>query len=258
MRDAEPAEFVRTYLFAGTQHTPGALPPLAANSSTGDRGYHVFNVVDYSPLLRSALINLDRWVSEGIEPPPSRFPRLADATAVEAESLASFYATIPGGRFPERITRPSQFDFGPDYARGIAVYPPKTGASYKTYVSSIDPDGNEVAGIRPWELEAPLATFTGWNTRHPETGAAGDLMSMNGSTFAFPLTRAERERTRDPRLSIAERYPSKAAYLERVREATRKLVTARFVLAEDLEAVVERAGRLWDWIHGEGSRARSG
>jgi hypothetical protein len=256
--DAEPAEFVRTYLFAGTQHTPGALPPLAANSSTGDRGYHVFNVVDYAPLLRSALINLNRWVTEGVEPPPSRFPRLADGTAVEAESLASFYATIPGARFPERVARPTKLDFGPEYARGIALYPPKSGAPYKTYVSSVDRDGNEVAGIRPWELEAPLATFTGWNTRHPETGGAGDLMSMNGSTFPFQLTRAERERTGDPRLSIAERYASKAAYLERVRETTRKLIADRVVLAEDLEAVIERADRLWDWIHGEGSRARSG
>jgi hypothetical protein len=255
-RDAEPAEFVRTYLFAGTQHTPGSVPPLAANSSTGDRGYHVFNTVDYSPLLRSALMNLDRWVTDGNEPPPSRFPRLADGTAVRAESLAAFYATIPGARFPERITRPPHLDFGPDYERGIAVYPPQSGAPYKTYVSSADRDGNEVAGIRPWELEAPLATFTGWNTRHPDTGAAGDLMSMNGSTLPFPLTRAERERSGDPRLSIAERYPSKAAYIERVRETTRKLIAARFVLAEDLEAVVERADRLWDWIHGETWRAR--
>ena len=59
-RDLAHAPFVRAYLFAGTQHTPGALPPLAANSSTGDRGYHLFNVVDYSPLLRAAFVNLDR------------------------------------------------------------------------------------------------------------------------------------------------------------------------------------------------------
>jgi hypothetical protein len=248
-RDVEPAEFARTYLFAGTQHTPGALPPPAANSSTGDRGYHVFNVVDYAPLLRSALVNLDRWVSEGVEPPASRFPRLADGTAVEAESLAAFYATLPGARFPERIARPPRLDFGPDYARGIAVYPPKTGAAYKTYVSSVDRDGNEAGGIRPPELQTPLATFTGWNTRHPETGGAGDLMSMNGSTLPFPLTRAERERSGDPRPSIAERYASKAAYLERVREATRKLIAERYVLAEDLEAVLDRADRLWNWIH---------
>jgi hypothetical protein len=41
----------------------------------------------------------------------------------------------------------------------------------------------------------------------------------------------------------------RAAYLKRVRETTRKLITERHVLAEDLEPIVERAGRLWDWIH---------
>jgi hypothetical protein len=247
-RDVEPADFVRAYLFAGTQHTPGALPPAAANSSTGDRGLHPFNIVDYSPLLRSALVNLDRWVSEGAEPPPSVIPRIADGTAVEAESLAAFYARIPGARFPDRLPHAPRLDFGPEIDRGIAVYPPKTGPAYRTYVSAVDEDGNEIAGLRPPELEAPLATFTGWNTRHPETGGAGDLMSMNGSTLPFAATAEERERTGDPRQSVAERYPSRAAYLERVRETTRKLIAKRHALAEDLEAIVERAGKRWDWI----------
>jgi hypothetical protein len=123
------------------------------------------------------------------------------------------------------------------------------GAAYRSYVSAVDADGNEVGGLRPPELVAPLATFTGWNTRHPDTGAAGDLMSMNGSTLRFPLTREERERSGDPRRSIAERYASRNAYLEQVRRTTRELVQKRHVLAEDLEAIVERAGKRWDWIH---------
>ena len=204
---------------------------------------------DYAPLLRSALINLDRWVSEGVEPPPSAYPRVADKTAVEAESLASFFRTLPGARFPDRVTRPSRLDFGPDIDRGIAQYPPKAGAPYRTYVSAVDADGNEVAGIRGPELAAPLATLTGWNPRHPEQGAQGDLMSMMGSTLPFALTQAQRERSGDPRQSIAERYASRTAYLERVRETTRKLIAARHLLAEDLEAIIERAGQRWDWIH---------
>jgi hypothetical protein len=253
--DAEPPEFVRTYLFAGTQHTPGVLPPLSADPNTGSRGCHQFNVVDYAPLLRAALVNLDRWVSDGVAPPPSAFPRIAEGTAVAAESLGAFFRSIPGVRFPERITRPSRLDFGSDSERGIAQYPPKAGAPYRTYVSAIDGDGNEIAGIRPTELAAPLATFTGWNTRHGEQGAPGDLMSMMGSTLSFPTTRAQRERNRDPRLSIAERYPTRAAYLERVREGSRKLIASRHVLSEDLEGIIERAGRLWDWVHADSSRA---
>jgi hypothetical protein len=248
-RDAEPADFVRTYLFAGTQHTPGSLPPPDADPNTGSRGQHRFNVVDYAPLLRSALVNLDRWVSAGIEPPPSAFPRIADGSAVEAESLGPFFRKLPGVRFPDRITRPRRLDFGRDWEQGIAQYPPQAGAPYRAYVSAVDADGNEVAGIRPPELTVPLATFTGWNTRHPEQGAAGDLMQMMGSTLPFPLTRAERELTRDPRASVAERYPSRSLFLERVRDSARTLVAARHVLGEDVEAIVERAGRRWDFFH---------
>ena len=37
-RDVEPPADVRIYLFAGTQHTPGALPPPDADPNTGSRG----------------------------------------------------------------------------------------------------------------------------------------------------------------------------------------------------------------------------
>jgi hypothetical protein len=248
-RDAAPADFVRTYLFAGTQHTPGALPPLAADPNTGDRGEHRFNIVDYAPLLRAALVNLDRWASDDTAPPASAFPRLAEGTAIEAESTAAFFRKLPGIHFPERIIRPLRLDFGSDIDRGIPAYPPHAGAAYRSYVSALDADGNEIAGVRPPELMAPLATFTGWNPRHPETGAAGDLMQMMGSTLPFPRTRAERAQASDPRPSIEERYPSRASYLSAVREVTRKLVSARHVLEEDVEGIVERAGRRWDYLH---------
>jgi hypothetical protein len=101
-RDVAPRPYVRQYLFAGTQHTPGTIPPPPADPNTGGRGRHPFNVVDYSPLLRAALVNLDRWVSEGVEPPASAVPRLADGTAVPAEALRSAFAAIPGARFPPR------------------------------------------------------------------------------------------------------------------------------------------------------------
>jgi hypothetical protein len=248
--DVEPPAHVRVYLFAGTQHTPGALPPPAADPNTGDRGRAPFNTVDYAPLLRAALVNLDRWVTDGVAPPASSVPRLADGSAVTAESTAPAFARIPGVRFPDRISRPVRLDFGSDWARGIAsVLPPKVGAPYVTHVAAVDVDGNERAGIRPLELLAPLATFTGWNLRHPSQGAPGDLMSMMGSTFPFARTAAEREQTGDPRPSLGERYGSRAAYLDRVAAAAGEAVARRHLLAEDIPAVVSRAGALWDLIH---------
>ena len=178
------------------------------------------------------------------------YSRLADGTAVVAETTAALFAKLPGVRFPDRIERPVRLDFGPELGHGVVTeLPPKVGAPFVTFVSAVDADGNEIAGVRPVELLAPLATFTGWNPRHPEQGAPGDLMSMMGSTLPFPRTRAERLATDDPRRSIEERYPSRAAYLEKARAAALALVAARHVLAEDLDPLVERAGRLWDWVH---------
>lgn len=250
-RDVEPPEFVRNYLFAGTQHTPGAIPPPESDANTGSRGVHRFNITDYAPLLRAALVNVDRWVSQGVAPPASAFPRLADGTAVTAESLGASFRKIPGVTFPERIVHPTRLDFGADTERGIVVYPPKVGAPYKTYVSAVDADGNETAGIKPVEVAVPLAAHTGWNPRHPEQGAPGDLMQMMGSTLAFARTRAERDQSGDPRLSIAERYASKAAYLDAVRAAAQQLVAARHMLAEDVDGVLARAEVRWDYFQAQ-------
>lgn len=248
-QDVEPPEGVRVYLFAGTQHTPGALPPLDADPNTGSRGLQQFNVVDYAPLLRAVLANLDRWVREGIEPPPSAFPRIADGTATRGESTAAAFRRIPGVRFPDRLVRPTRLDFGPGIERGIAnKLPPDAGEQYPTLVSAIDEDGNETGGIRPPELLSPLATFTGWNPRHPEQGAPGDLMQMMGSTLPFARTRAERERNGDPRPSVEERHASRAAYLDHVRATTQSLIAARHVLAEDLDSILDRAAKRYDWI----------
>jgi hypothetical protein len=76
-------------------------------------------------------------------------------------------------------------------------------------------------------------------------------MAMMGSTLPFARTRAERDKSGDPRKSIEERYGSRAAYLEKVREVTQKLVAARHVLVEDVESIVERAGKVWDWVHAQ-------
>jgi hypothetical protein len=247
-RDVAPPAHVRQYLFAGCQHTPGTLPPPSADPNTGGRGYHLFSVVDYSPLLRAALVSLDRWASEGVEPPASAVPRVADATAVPAEATRPVYTAIPGVRFPDHISRPQRLDFGPHVERGVVVLPPKLGAPFVTLVSAVDGDGNERGGIRPPELRVPLATYMGWNPRHPEQGAPGDLMAMMGSTLPFARTRAERIRGGDPRPSIEERYAGREDYLTRVRRDAEAMAAARQLLAEDVDAVVERAGALWDFL----------
>jgi hypothetical protein len=94
----------------------------------------------------------------------------------------------------------------------------------------------------------PVATFAGWNPRHPDQGAPGDLMSMMGSTLPFAPTAALRQASGDPRPSLSERYGDRDGYLARARSDVQAMVAARHVLAEDVEAVVERAGALWDFV----------
>jgi hypothetical protein len=118
----------------------------------------------------------------------------------------------------------------------------------------VNQDGNEVCGVLLPYQTVPLATLTGWNTRHPDIGGAGQTLSTGGatggtllgSTIPFPATRDAREATGDPRLSIAERYASREAYLEQVKKATEALIQARYLLAEDLEAIVSQAGHHYD------------
>ena len=115
-------------------------------------------------------------------------------------------------------------------------------------VPQIDQDGNERAGIRLPDVAVPLATFTGWNFRKASIGATTQLYPLLGSYVPFPATRADRDRTHDPRLSIEERYPSRERYLMLVQEAATALARDRYLLPEDLPALMEHAGEHWDLL----------
>jgi hypothetical protein len=246
-QDVAPSESVRIYQFAGTQHASGTFPLGDSDPATGSRGALTFNCVDYIPLLRAALVQLDRWVSYGEEPPPSCHPRIDDGTAISPEHTAATFQGIPGGRFPKRQRYLCRLDFGLE--RGVATkLPPEVGQPYPNLVSAVDSDGNEVAGIRLPDIAAPLATHTGWNTRHPSTGNPGLSLRLVGATIPFPATRAERETTGDPRPSIEERYSSKEDYLNKVREAAEALIDARYLLPEDLATVVSDASKRYDTL----------
>ncbi|MEZ5420924.1 MAG: hypothetical protein R2708_26775 [Vicinamibacterales bacterium] len=52
------------------------------------------NPLVYTPVLRAVFRALDRWVVDDVEPPPSRYPRLADGTLVAPG--AAGWPTIPG------------------------------------------------------------------------------------------------------------------------------------------------------------------
>lgn len=239
--DLAPAQETRRYLFAGTQHLPGAPELMVGQGPDGSTGMHPYNAVDYIPLLRAALFNLDRWVSDGIEPPPSMHPRLHDGTAVTEAEYLSGSVKVPGRHLPDpaRLWRIREIDVGPNAKRGIASYPVTEGREYPQLVPAADADGNDLGGVRLPDLTVPVGTHTGWNLRHPNTGSAEQLISMQGSTHWFPATEVQRKAGSDPRSSLESRYASREQYASMVRDAAAALADGGYLLAEDIDLVVD-------------------
>ncbi len=112
-------------------------------------------------------------------------------------------------------------------------------------VPQVDGDGNERDGVRLPEITVPLATYTGWNLRDPSIGAPEQRVSFEGSYLPFAKTAAERQKSGDPRPSIAERYRDRDDYLRRYQEAVDSLVKQRWILPEDRDAVLHRGEQEW-------------
>jgi hypothetical protein len=189
------------------------------------------------------LVALDRWVSGRAEPPASRYPRIADGTLVDLATWRRTFPQIPGVGLPPDYYRPCRLDFGPRFrSEGIAdVVPPKMGEPFGALIPAVDADGNELAGIRLPDVAVPLGTYTGWNLRTAASGPEGILTRLDGMYLPFATTSRQRREQGDPRPSVRERYPTRAAYLAQMTEATLKLYHEGFLLAEDAAAVLATA-----------------
>ncbi len=228
-KDLRLPDNVRVYMLAGTQHLPAAFPPMKG------AGQQKPNPNDYTWALRAILAGVDQWVRQGTLPPPSRYPRLSDGTLVPHEGFQ--FPAVPAVPSPAIIPGGYRADLGGASSPRIPFLVPK-----------VDADGNDVGGIRLPEIAVPLATYTGWNFRSPETGAPTEIIPLNGAFIPFARTRVEREKLHDPRPSIEERYSSRDAYLAKVREAAERLASERYLLREDVDPVVSHAGAVWDYV----------
>lgn len=217
----------------------GALPQRRDSGTEGTRGQFRYNVVDYTPLQRAALAHLHRWVNDGVEPPPSRHPRVLDGTAITREQalrrIAALGIPVPA---VERLWRIRTLDLGTATDARVGRYPPEEGAEYTALVSEVDIDGNEVAGVRLPDLTVPVATHLPWNLRDPSIGAPEQILSMLGASLPFAAASASRAQG-DPRIPIVERYHSRETYRARVHEETQRLIADGYVLPEDEMIVVE-------------------
>ena len=193
-------------------------------------GQQLANPVIYGHTLRALLSAMQRWVQHGTPPPASRYPTLADGSLVRVGDLR--FPRIPGVQAPHLL---------PAAREGSATLP--------FLVPEVDADGNERAGVRTAEIAVPVATYTGWNFRHPSIGGAGALVSLLGSTIPFAATRAARP-VGDQRRAIAERYESKARYLALAEAHCAKLVAGGYLLPADVPLVLERMADHWHRVVG--------
>jgi hypothetical protein len=225
---------VRIYVLAGSQHGEAAFPPTRTN------GQQLANPVPQREVMRALIRGLHEWVSTGVRPPDSRYPRLSDRTLTSAARLK--FPSLPGVQDPRLIP-------GPRRLKGNRMEP------LPHLVPAVDADGNEIAGIRVPDLAVPLATTTGWNFRAPSIGEPEEIVALAGSYIPFPVSRAERAASGDPRPSIEERYRDRDDYLARLKAAALDLIRARYLLEEDLDSVLERGAAHWEFAAGSESSA---
>ena len=236
---------VRFYLLSGIEHTGSGAEPFSAGICQQFR-----NTTNPNPALRALFVALDEWVTRGVKPPKSAVPTKGSGVysipvgngvgIVPQKDLG--YPDIPGATYTGVITVRHLFDFGPSFDDGIlAIHPPDfSGPGYPSFVSKVDQDGNEVAGIRLPPVAAPIATTTGWALRRAEFGGP-DGCEASGQWIPFKTTKAERLAVGDPRRSLEERYKTHDGYVKKVTTEARNLEQQRLLLPEDVQRYIGEA-----------------
>lgn len=244
-KDLKEPDNVRYYLMSGQSHGVGDI-------TDRDICREFTNGVSPYPAHRALLLALDRWVSDGVKPPKSEIPHGghrawavtrpgSQVGVVPQDELG--WPSIPGVLYTGVITTRYFLDFGATLADGIiSNYPPSVAGrpSYPIFVSKVDHDGNEIAGVRMPGVEAPVATTTGWALRRDEFGGP-DGCESDGQHIPFARTKAERKASGDPRKSLEERYQDHDGYVKAVAKAARKLQKDGFLVEEDVQNSINEA-----------------
>jgi Alpha/beta hydrolase domain len=237
-RDVTPPDKVRIYVIASAQHNS----PFGSEPVKDDTQQPV-NPLPAGDVLRALMVALDLWVTQGVSPPPSQYPRVGNGTLVRPDFQSTGFPKIPGICFAGLHNRQLFLDYGRNILRGrMDLHPPRQigNGAYAILVPKVDGDGNDLAGIRLPAVQVPIGTYTGWNLQ-PRRLAEDELSGLLGSFIPFAKTKAARNKLRDPRLSLQERYKNHNDYVKKVSHAARLLIDQRYLLPDDAGRMINEA-----------------
>ena len=234
-RDVDFPDPVRSYFFAGTSHGPAPFPPTSLVEDAP-----MANPVSASASIYALRMAMHRWVTEGLEPPASVHPSFRDGTLVPISKVA--FPKVPGMPSPRSVNAGVRVR-NPQWPDGAGA-----GTELPLFVPQSDADGNDLGGIRMPDIAVPLGTATGWVFRPEAMGSPHEFYLLRGAWVPFALSKEQREKAGDPRLSIEERYDSKEDYLKQVKTVLEDLVEKRFLEDRDLESQLSQAANRWDWV----------
>jgi hypothetical protein len=241
------ASGTRIYAFAGTAHGPRRHTLFLEKAMRADYPYN--DNQDLFLAMPALLVLMDRWLAEGTVPPPSRAPVLG-TTLVPPSELK--FPRIPNVEVPQAPPPVWQMSLGPDYAAGgIIAEPPRLGSRYSLLVPQVDEDGNELGSWRGLATSVPLGTYTAWNYQDRRLlEGFGMLSGLQGAFIPFPTSKAQREKSGDPRLSVGERYGGIDGYMTAVESAIVRQISAGFLLPEERDRARSAMRNNWDRVSG--------
>ena len=161
-------DIVRRYYHAGTTHGGGAGGFNLGTASTNPNQFAA-NPNPQREINRALYVAMVEWVTKGMPPPASRYPKVSDGTLVEATSAAMGWPNIPNSPKPDGVMNSVlDYDYGPQFRYNdgsgvITNVPPPIKQVIPTLAPKVDADGNEIAGIKSLLMRVPLGTYTAWN-----------------------------------------------------------------------------------------------
>ena len=243
---------VRFYTLGGSQHGSGSGLPRPASS-----GQLPPNPNRWAQLSESLMVAMVRWVAEGAEPPPSRYPRIEDGSLVASHNGQEInhdaWNPLSGINHPRAIYQPGVADYGVRWEseRIIDTHPQTARGYYNPLVPAVNRDNNDSAEttVLPPLTQAPLATFVPWNLRAVATGAPLSLARLSGGYIPLPANKVAAAQSSDARRSLDELYRDFDDYLMQYEKATDKLIAEGYLLAEfkrDYMNIAEQNAALFD------------